>query len=64
MSALGSLSPFLQNENQRVSFTFLMSVWNQPVLELSASALDAPSINPRRNRIGRCSGTFSPRERG
>ena len=32
MSVLGSLSPFLQNENQFVSFTFSLPVWNQPVL--------------------------------
>jgi hypothetical protein len=32
MSALGSLSPFLENENQFVCFTFRMPVWNQAVL--------------------------------
>ena len=33
MCALGSLSLFLQNENQFVSFSFRMPVWNQPVLD-------------------------------
>ena len=32
MSTLGSLSPFLKNENLFVSSTFRMPVWNQPVL--------------------------------
>ena len=32
MSALGSLSLSLRNENQFVSFTFFLPVWNQLVL--------------------------------
>ena len=32
MSALGSLSLFLQNENQFLSCTFRMPVWNQLAL--------------------------------